>query len=84
MDKQLLTLLRCPISQKGLAIAKKDLIDRVNAEIDGGALSNEQGHPVQVPFKEALVTDDGRRLYRIDDGIPVLLEHESINLEPID
>lgn len=84
MDKQLLTILRCPISQKGLAVAKKDLIDRVNAEIDLGALLDEQGRALQSPLVEALVTDDGQRLYRVDNGIPVLLEHESINLEPID
>ena len=32
---------------------------------------------------EALITDDGKRLYPISDGIPVLLESESIHVEPL-
>ena len=83
MDKRLLTLLRCPISQKGLSLAKKDLIDRVNNEISEGEVLDQQGNQVQSPLAEALVTDDGRRLYRIDDGIPVLLEQESISTEQL-
>ncbi len=84
MDKRLLTLLQCPVSQKGLAVAKKDLIERSNAEIAAGALVDHQGNKVTAPLSEALVTDDGRRLYRVDDGIPVLLEPESISTEQLD
>ena len=32
---------------------------------------------------EALVTDDGKLLYPVSDGIPVLLESESIGLEQL-
>ena len=34
-------------------------------------------------LSEALVTDDGKVLYPVTNGIPVLLEGESINLEPL-
>jgi uncharacterized protein YbaR (Trm112 family) len=33
---------------------------------------------------EALVTDDGKILYPVNDGIPVLLEGESVMLSQLD
>lgn len=84
MDKRLLNILRCPVTQKGLAVANKALLDRINDEIAAGGLRDNDGRPVSSVLSEALVTDDGRRMYRIDDGIPVLLEGESINIEQFD
>jgi uncharacterized protein YbaR (Trm112 family) len=83
MDKRLLTILRCPISHKGLSVLTKDKLAAVNAAIDAGELVNHEGVKVSAPLAEALVTDDGRRAYPVDDGIPVLLEDESINLEQL-
>lgn len=84
MDKRLLTILRCPISQKGLSLLKKDKLARVNAAIKAGKLANCEGSAVADPLAEALVTDDGKRIYPINDGIPVLLEDESISMEQLD
>ena len=81
MDKRLLTILRCPISHKGLSLLKKDQLERVNAAIESGSLSNVDGETVTLVLTEALVSDDGKRLYPVDDGIPVLLEDEAISLE---
>jgi uncharacterized protein YbaR (Trm112 family) len=83
MDKRLLTILRCPISQKGLSLLKKDRLARVNALIGEGDVVNHAGVAVTEALSEALVTDDGARLYPIDDGIPVLLEEESISMEQL-
>jgi uncharacterized protein YbaR (Trm112 family) len=35
------------------------------------------------PLADALLTDDGKVLYPVADGIPVLLEGESINMEQL-
>jgi uncharacterized protein YbaR (Trm112 family) len=83
MDKRLLTILRCPASNKGLALAKRDLLDSVNAAIKEGTLKNRDGSKVEAALAEALVTDDGKLLYPVDDGIPVLLEGESVALEQL-
>ena len=83
MDKRLLTILRCPITQKGLIVAKKDTLERLNAAIAAGELQNAEGDKVAAPLSEALITEDGKRVYPIDDGIPVLLEDESINMEQL-
>lgn len=83
MDKRLLEILRCPISHKGLAVLKKDKLAQVNAAIDAGELVNHEGAAIATHLTEALITDDGKRLYPVDDGIPVLLEDESISMEQL-
>jgi uncharacterized protein YbaR (Trm112 family) len=83
MDKRLLTILQCPVSHKGLSVLKKDLLARVNAAIEAGDLVNHEGAAVAETLTQALVTDDGKRIYPVDDGIPVLLEGESISMEQI-
>lgn len=84
MDKKLLNILCCPVSHKGLAVAKNDLLRKVNKAIDTLGLSNREGVVVDEHLSEALVTDDGKLLYPIIDGIPVLLEGESIALEQLE
>ena len=83
MDKRLLAILRCPVSHKGLSLLKKDELARVNAAISAGKLVNQDGVSVGEALTEALITDDGKRLYPVNDGIPVLLEDESISMEQL-
>jgi len=84
MDKRLLAILRCPVTHKGLALAKRTTLKDVNAAIDAGKLSNRDGRKLAEPLSEALVTDDGKVLYPVANGIPVLLEGESISIEQLD
>ena len=83
MDKRLLTILRCPLTRKGLSLLKSDELARINAAISKGEVVNQEGSTVDNELDEALVTDDGKRLYPVNDGIPVLLEDESIDMEQI-
>ena len=83
MDKRLLTILRCPVTHKGLSVAKRDLLARVNTAIESGAISNRDGTVLTDPLDEALVTDDEKLAYPVSNGIPVLLEGESISLEQV-
>jgi uncharacterized protein YbaR (Trm112 family) len=80
MDKRLLAILCCPVTHKGLSLARPDLLKKVNAAIGGGQVVNREGTPVDATLKEALVTDDGKLLYPVKGGIPVLLEAEAIGL----
>ena len=84
MDKRLLAILRCPITHKGLGVAKKDLLDRVNAAIAAGGLSNRDGTVLSEALDEGLVTDDQKLVYPVANGIPVLLEGESISLDQVE
>lgn len=83
MDKRLLTILRCPVSRKGLSVLKKEQLDRINTAIQTGDLVNHDGAKLTEELAEALVTDDGKRIYPVADGIPVMLEGESISMEQL-
>lgn len=83
MDKKLLTILCCPVTHKGLALARRDLLKSVNSAIAGGELKNRDGAVLEAPLAEALVTDDGKLMYPVNDGIPVLLEGESVSLDQL-
>ena len=84
MDKRLLSILCCPVSHKGLSLASADLLGQINDAIAAGTLKNRDGTTLSASLSEALVTDDGHLLYPVDDGIPVLLEGESITLDQLD
>jgi uncharacterized protein YbaR (Trm112 family) len=84
MDKRLLSILCCPVTHKGLMMAKSDLIAKVNTAITAGSLENRDGQTLSGALKEALVTDDGKILYPVNDGIPVLLEGESVTLDQLE
>jgi len=84
MEKRLLQILRCPATHKGLSLARREMLGRVNAAIESGNLNNREGMVVTGALTEALVTDDKKLLYPIADGIPVLLEGESISLEQLE
>ena len=83
MDKKLLSILCCPITHKGLSLARRDVLESINKAISDGKLSNRDGATLEDSLGEALVTDDGKLLYPVNDGIPVLLEGESISLDQL-
>ncbi len=80
MNKSLLPILRCPVTHKGLSLMRRDTLGTLNAAIETGEVRNRGGEAVTAPLAEALITDDGKLGYPIDDGIPVLLEAAAIEL----
>jgi len=77
-SEDLLKLLRCPETLQVLRLAPAELVGRVNRE----RLPARNGAPLTVPIAHGLVREDGAVLYRIDDGIPVLLIDLGIPLSP--
>ena len=65
-------------------MVRRDLLDKVNSAIGEGQLVNRDGDKLDAGLAEALVTDDGKLLYPVNDGIPVLLEGESVSLDQLD
>lgn len=84
MDKRLLSILCCPVTHKGLSVARPDLLERINAAIRAGKLLNRDGAELSESLEEALITDDGKIMYPVNDGIPVLIEGESVSLNQLE
>jgi uncharacterized protein YbaR (Trm112 family) len=78
MDRKLLDILACPATRQPLALLDRRGLDALNAAIAAGGIRRADGSAQSEPLREALVTRDRKRAYRIDDGIPVLLVDESI------
>ena len=78
IDKDLLQILACPETHQPLAEAAPDLLKRVNDRIAAGKAQNKGGVAVTVALEGGLVRQDGKIVYPIRDGIPVLLIDEGI------
>lgn len=83
MDRKLLELLVCPASHQPLQRLDAAQRDRINGAIQAGTLVRGDGRTETLPLQDGLVTRDGRSVYRIDDGIPVLLIDESLQTASI-
>jgi uncharacterized protein YbaR (Trm112 family) len=78
IDKDLLQILACPETHQSLAEAGSDLLKRINDRIAAGQAKNKGGAEVKEALEAGLVRQDGKILYPIRDGIPVLLIDEGI------
>jgi len=83
LDPELLEILVCPEMKIPVRLADQPLLDRVNAEVDEGRLVTRGGSRVEARITAALVREDGRVLYPIQDGIPVMLIDEAISLDSL-
>lgn len=81
IDKDLLTILVCPETHQPLREAEPALLAKVNEAIRAGKCYNRGGALVADMLTEALLREDGKILYPILEGIPVLLIDEGIPLE---
>ena len=80
VSSELLEILVCPETKQPVALAGEDVLARVNEAIAAGTLRNRGGSKVEKPVVEGLIREDGKILYPVDDGIPVMLIEESIEL----
>jgi uncharacterized protein YbaR (Trm112 family) len=67
VDRQLLGILCCPVTHQALRIAGEAELIKARARASR-------------PIAEGLVREDGKILYPISDGIPLLVPEEGIPL----
>jgi len=80
VSPDLLEILVCPETKQPVSEAPQELLDRLNEQVRDKTLRNRGGTPVADLIAEGLVREDGRILYPVDDGIPVMLIEESIEV----
>ena len=81
VSPELVEILVCPETKQPVAMASEDVLARVNEKISAGSLRNRGGEKVEKAITEGLLREDGRLLYPVDDGIPVMLIEESIEID---
>lgn len=78
IDKDLLSILACPATHQPLREAGADELAAFNARVAQGGVRNVGGKTVTQALEAALVRQDGKLVYPVLHGIPVLLVDEGI------
>lgn len=84
MDRKLLDLLVCPATRQPLALLDKPGLEALNRAIAAGSVKHADDTAQTEAIREALITRDRKILYRVDDGIPVLLIEEGIPVAAVE
>jgi len=80
VPEDLVEILVCPETRQPVHLATAEQLEALNARVRDGSLRNRGGQPVASEIAEGLVREDDRILYIVDDGIPVMLIEDSIEL----
>lgn len=78
IDRKLLDIICCPVSKIPLVPLTLTQMAALNKEISAGKALNVDAQIVSGVLNAGLLTTDGKIIYRIEDGIPVLLPEEGI------
>ena len=84
IDPKLLEILCCPVSKQPVFPLSEEKLAAVNTAIAAGHVTQANDTVVETPLGEGLITKNKQLIYRIDDGIPVMLEEESIAVDQIE
>ena len=82
ISKDLLDILACHEDKTPVSLAGQALVDDLNKRIEAGEMKNRAGEMGENKMDGGLVREDGAYLYRIEDGIPIMLIDEGIALDP--
>lgn len=78
VDGKLLEILCCPVSKTPLTVLSTARLEKLNAAIAAGTARYVDGNQVTQNLFEALITEDDKVIYPVEDSIPILLEEKGI------
>ena len=76
----LLEILVCPETKQPVKPADAALVARLNSDIEAGRVKNRAGEAVTEKLEGGLVRQDGKYLYAVRSGIPIMLIDEALPL----
>ena len=79
IDSKLLEILCCPVTKVSVKRLSKSKLAFLNEQIQAGTAKHPEERVVDKPLEEALITDTGTTVYRIDANVPIMLEEEGIS-----
>jgi len=80
VKESLLDMLVCPDTREPLRQIDERLLTRLNEAVAAGHLRNVAGLQVETPLDDALIAEDGHKVFPIFDNITVLITDEAIEL----
>ena len=83
VDPELLEILVCPETHQPVRTADPELLERLNAAIAAGSVTNRGGEAVSEPVEEGLIREDEKVLYPVREDIPIMLIDEAIGLDDL-
>ena len=83
IDGKLLEILCCPVTKSPVIKLTAAQLKSLNAEISKGDVHLISGDVIAEPLEEGLITESSKTIYRVDDGIPVMLEEQGINTDQL-
>ena len=84
VDGRQLEILCCPVTKVPVRRLAKDKLKALNASVKSGDVRYLDGATVDSELSEALITENGTSVYRVDDGIPIMLEEMGIPTSQLD
>lgn len=84
LNKEMLEILCCPVTKSPVKMLSSDKLDILNKLIAAGKVKNTEGNLVEAAVQEALITEDQKTIYRIDDEIPVMLVGSGIPVDQLE
>lgn len=79
ISNDLLEILCCPKTKVPVVMLSTEQLEQLNAQISKGQVKFVDASPVEQVLQEGLITEDGQTIYRIDEGIPVMLIDKGIS-----
>ena len=83
VDRKLLDILCCPVTKVPVTPLSKDNLAKLNDAVSHGTVQYVDGRKVDAPLEEALITENGKTIYPVRSGIPVMLQDEGIAADQI-
>lgn len=78
VSEKLIGILMCPRTKQGLKNLSPEKVEEINKEIEGGEIKYYDESKVEDKLSEALITEDETVIYRVEEGIPVLMIDKGI------
>lgn len=83
ISEELLNIITCPETKQTLSPAKTDTVEKINGLIEKGEIQNRCGEEIEDRIDGGLIREDGKYIYPVRNGIPVLLIDEAISPEEV-
>lgn len=84
MDPMLLEILVCPATHVRVGMLDERRLHALNEAIRAGTVQDGSGDTIDQPVAAALITEDDRTIYRIEDDIPIMLIESGIDTGQFD